>query len=72
MTALPNFGEVGKDIKTRLETLESKDDSHNSKIGSLETKTTNHDTQIKKLQNAETELRDSLSAFTLFNSENEI
>lgn len=72
MTALPNFGEVGKDIKTRLETLESKEDSHNSKIGSLETKTTNHDTEIKKLQSAEAELKDSLSAFALFNRENGI
>ena len=72
MTALPNFGAVGKDIKTRLETLESKEDSHNSKIGSLETKTTNHDTEIKKLQSAETELKDSLSAFSLFNTQNGI
>ena len=53
MTALPDFGEVGRDIKTRLESLEGASSQHaqqlseqSSKVDSLEKSVSSHGASI--------------------------
>lgn len=40
MTALPNFGDVGKDIKSRLDSLEDTSSTHTKQISTLSEKVT--------------------------------